>query len=170
MNSDTKGRLIGLVGLTCFAVWVTFTVGRGFYLGVASSWWPTTTARVTASAVDTGVSNIGRWWQADVDYEYQVNGKAYSSDRVRFLMPPFYREEDARDIQTAFPQGAQVKATYNPKNPSQSILQPGIPPGMWIRALLPLFFWSLIGYIYYEIRRPGRRLMLLPDAEPAGQE
>jgi hypothetical protein len=170
MNSATKGRLIGLVGLTCFAAWITFSLGSAFYLCVASSWWPTTQARVTASEVNTGVSNIGRWFQPDVTYEYQVNGNVYRSSQVRYLMPPFYHQEDAHDIQADFPQGAQVTAAYNPRNPAQSVLEPGIPPGMWMRGLIPLFFWSLIGYIYYEIRRPERRLMLLPDSEPAGQE
>ncbi len=113
---------------------------------------------------------MGRWYQPDVTYDYQVNGIAYRSSQVRYLMPPFYHQEGAHDIQGSFPQGAQVGVAYNPRNPTQSVLQPGIPSGMWMRGLIPLFFWSLIGYIYYEIRNPGRRFMLLPDAETAGQE
>jgi hypothetical protein len=151
-------------------MWVTISLGSSFYRCIASSQWPTTAVRVTASTVNTGASNMGQWWQPDVTYEYQVDGSDYRSQGIRFIMPPFYSPDGAREIQADYPQGAQVRAFYNPRNPAQSVLEPGVPPGMWIRLILPVFFWSLIGYILYEIRHPERRMMLLPDVQPAGQE
>ena len=162
--------MIGLIGLTCFAMWVTLSLGSSFYQCIVSSQWPTTAVRVTASTVNTGVSNMGEWWLPDVTYEYQVNGSSYYSNGIRFLMPPFYSPDGARAIKADYPQGAEVRAFYNPKNPGQSVLESGVPSSMWIRLVIPLFFWGLVAYIYYEIRHPERRMMLLPDVEPAGQE
>ncbi len=170
MNSATKGRMIGLFGLTCFALWITFSLGSRFILGVESLWWPTVPARVTSSTVSTGVSNTGRWWQPELTYDYQVGGRAYQSSGIRFVMPPAYREEPAREMQAEYPEGRLTRAAYNPKNASQSVLEPGVPAGLWWRALIPLFFWTLTGYIFYEIRHPERRMLLLPDVEPAVQD
>ena len=167
MNSATKGRLIGLFGLVCFAVWMTLSLGSSVYLCLASSRWPTVPVRVTSSAVSTGVSNAGRWWEPEVAYEYKIHGRVYRSNAVRYMMPLLYHEEAARDIQAAYPQDARATAAVNPANPAQSVLEPGIPAGMWWRALLPLFAWTLAGYIFYEIGHPERRFMLLPDVEPA---
>lgn len=170
MNSATKGRLVGLLGLASVAVWLTLSLGSDFYLCLASLRWPTVPVRITASDVSTGVSNMGRWWQPELTYDYQVGGRNYRSSSIRYLMPAFYHVEGARQIQAAYPKGAQAQAAVDPANPSQSVLEPGIPEGMWWRGLIPLFFWTLTGYIFYEIRNPQRRFLLLPDAETAGQE
>ncbi len=170
MNPATKGRLIGLLGLASIALWLTLSLGSGFYLCLESLRWPTVPVRITSSDVSTGVSNMGRWWQPELIYEYQVGGQGYRSSSIRYLMPAFYRGEDARQIQAAYPAGALVQAAIDPHNPSRSVLEPGIPGGMWWRGLIPLFFWGLTGYIFYEIRNPQRRILLLRDPEAAGQE
>jgi hypothetical protein len=170
MNSATKGRLIGLLGLTVVAVWLTLSLGSGFYLCLKSLRWPMVPVRITSSDVSTGVSNMGRWWQPELTYEYRVGGQSYRSNSIRYLMPAFYHAEGARQIQAAYHQGAQVRAAVDPANPSRSVLEPGIPEGMWWRGLIPLFFWALTGYILYEIRNPQRRVLLLRDPETAGQE
>jgi hypothetical protein len=170
MNSATKGRLIGLVGLASVALWLTLSLGSDFYLCLTSLRWLTVPVRITSSDVSTGVSNMGRWWLPELTYEYQVGGQTYRSSNIRYLMPPFYHAEGARQIQTAYPKGAQVQAAIDPQKPSRSVLEPGIPEGMWWRGLIPLFFWALTGYIFYEIRNPHRRFLLLRDPETAGQE
>lgn len=167
MNSATKGRLLGVVGLASIALWLTLSVGSSLYRALESLYWPKVTVTVTSSDVSTGVSNVGRWWQPELTYEYQVAGQSYRSGNIRYLMPPFYHAEGARQIQAEYPKGEQVKAAYDPQNPASSVLEPGIPADMWWRLLMPLFFWTLIGYILYEIRNPDRRFLLLPDVEPA---
>lgn len=167
MNAATKGRLVGLFGLASVALWLTLSVGSSVYRSLQSLNWPTVSVTVTSSDVSTGVSNMGRWWQPELTYEYQVAGTNYLSSNIRYLMPPFYHAEGARQIQEEYPKGAQLKAVYDPQNPARSVLEPGIPAGMWWRLLMPLFFWTLVGYILYEIRNPGRRFLLLPDVEPA---
>jgi hypothetical protein len=161
---------MGLLGLASVALWLTLSLGSDFYLCLKSLRWPTAHVTITSSDVSTGVSNMGRWWQPELTYEYEVGGHSYRSTSIRYLMPAFYHAEGARQIQAAYPKGAQVQAAIDPENPARSVLEPGIPDGMGWRGLIPLFFWILAGYIFYEIRNPQRRLLLLPDVETAGQE
>jgi len=102
-----------------------------------------------------------------VKFEYELGGRQYSSGSIRYMMPVYYHEEDARLVQATYPKDVQVRAAYNPGNPAQSVLEPGVPPIMWLRALIPVFFWILAAYIFYEINHPERRMLLLPDMEPA---
>jgi len=160
MNSDTKARYFGLIGLGTFAVWLTLSLGNAFYLSLTSLWWPKVPARITSSGVNTGSSNLGRWWAPDLEYEYQVSGHAYRAGTIRYLMPPFHEEEPARAVLARYPPKAQTTAAYDPQNPARSVLEPGVPAGMWKKALIPLFFWALTAYIFYEIVHPKRRVML----------
>jgi hypothetical protein len=170
MNSDTRIRLIGVVGLGAIAVWLTLSLGNAFYLALISQRWPTVSIRVTSSGISTGRSTVGNWWAPDIQYEYQLRGKTYHSTNIRFLMPVFYSQEDARAVQSAYPQDAQAKAAYNPRDPGRSVLEPGVPPNMWWRALIPFLFWGLAGYIFYEIRHPDRRRLLPAIREAADDE
>lgn len=170
MNSATKGRLVGFAGLSVFAVWVTVSLGSSLFLCLESLTWPSVPVQVVSSNLDTGESNAGRWWEPDVAYSYQVDGHAYRSSNFRFMMPPIYQEDAARQLQSEYPEGASTTAVYNPRNPSQSVLQPGIPAGMWWRGLVPLFLWGLLGYLYYEMKHPKRRIILLPDLETSQEE
>src|SRR5215471_21644817 len=124
MNSATKGRLFGLAGLLVFAVWITFSLGSSLFLCLESLTWPTVPVRVISSNLDTGESNAGRWWEPDVAYSYQVDDHVYRSSNFRFMMSPIYQEERAQRLRSEYPEGSLAKAAYNPRNPSQSLLEP----------------------------------------------
>ena len=165
MNADTKTRFVGLIGLGSIAVWLTLSLGSGFYLSLASLRWPRVPVHITSSGVNAGTSNIGNWWAPAVEYTYELQGRQYHSTNVRYLMPAFYQEQDAKLVQAAYPEHTQTMAACDPRNPSRSVLEPGVPPNMWIRGLIPVFFWALMGYILFEIRHPERRFLLRSVAE-----
>jgi len=167
MNSDSKARMLGLFGLAIFAVWLTSGLASNFYLCLSSLSWPRVPATITSSVINTGVSNVGRYWEPAVEYDYQVNGHVYHASMVRYMMPLFYRQDEAASIQSEFPRNAQTMVACDPRNPAHTVLQPGVPAGMWWQALIPVFFWSLIGYIFYEIRHPRRRVLLGEYPQPA---
>ncbi len=169
-TSDTKARFVGLVGLVCVAVWLTISLGSRFYLCLASRQWPTVPVRITSSSMNTGVSNVGRWWEPDVEYEYRLNGHTFRSSNVRFLMPVLYGQEDAKLIQGGYAADTVTRAAYDPQDPGRSVLEAGVPDGMWWRALIPVFFWALTGYLFYEINHPERRVLLRSNVETVEQE
>lgn len=161
MSSDIKGRFIGILGLGSIAVWLTLNLGMGFYRSLISQNWPVVPVRITSSSVATGVSTVGHWWSPDVEYEYRFAGQTYRSSTIRFLMPVFYGEDDARSIQSTYPQDGTAMAAYDPGDPSRSVLEPGVPRAMWGRAVIPVFFWLLTAYLYYEATHPHRRVLML---------
>ena len=160
MNTDTKIRLAGLVGLGSIAVWLTLSLGSCLYMSLISLQWPAVPVQILSSGVSSGNSTLGRWWAPDVEYEYKIDGRTYHSINIRYWMPHFYDEESARTVEAAYPAHAEVKAAYDPRDPERSVLEPGVPSAMWPRALIPVFFWCLVGYIFYEIKHPARRHLL----------
>ncbi len=89
----------------------------------------------------------------------------HRSSNIRFLMRTFYNADDASEVQAPYPVGRQVTVAYDLRDPNLSVLEPGVPRGMWKQGLIPLFFCGLCGYIFFEIRHPQRRLLL---SNPAG--
>ncbi|MGB8888476.1 MAG: DUF3592 domain-containing protein [Candidatus Korobacteraceae bacterium] len=165
MNSDSKIRSIGLIGLGSIAVWLTLALGNAIYFGLASLHWPTVPVRITTSAVNTGRSNLGNWWAPDIEYEYQLDGHSYRGTKIRYSMPLFYHPEEAQAVQAAYSQDADMKASYDPQHPSLSVLQPGVSADMWERALVPVFLWGLMGYIFFKANRAKPEVLLEADSE-----
>ena len=170
MNPDTKARLLGLMALGSIAVWLTLSIGNAFYFSLISLRWPKVQAHIVSSRIDTGTSTVGTWWSPDVVYEYDLSGREYRSTTIRYVMPPAYEIGEAQTVLAAYPLNAKTSAAYDPRNPARSVLEPGIPHSMWLKGLIPLFFWCLTAYLYYEIMHPERRLMLRSNPEVVGQE
>jgi len=165
MNSDSKIRSIGLIGLGSIAVWLTLALGNSIYFGLASLHWPTVPVRITGSALNTGRSNVGNWWAPDIEYAYQLDGHTYRGTKIRYSMPLFYHQEEAQAIRAAYPQDASMRAAYDPQNPALCVLVPGVSSDMWERALVPLFLWALMGYIFYNTGRAKPEALLESDSE-----
>jgi hypothetical protein len=159
-DSDTKGRLVGLLGLAALSVWIIVSISTNIYFSIVSQHWPTATARVTSSGVYTHGKGVGVSWNPVVEYEYEAGGAIHHSSKIRYLMRAFYDSDEANDVQSVYPAGRTVSVSYDPHDPERSVLEPGLPPGMWTQALIPLFFCGLCGYIFFEITHPERRLLL----------
>jgi uncharacterized protein DUF3592 len=167
MHPDTKARFVGLFGLGVITVWLTLSIGSNFFYSLTSRHWPKAQALITSSAVIARSSNAGTLWAPDVEYEYRVGGKTFRSANIRYPMPAFNEEEAAADMLAAYSEGHEHSVAYDPGDPSRSVLETGVPPGMWKQALIPLFFWSLWGYIFYEVNNPGRRFLLRSNLDLA---
>ena len=159
-NADTKGRLVGLMGLGLLALWLMLHLASNFYFSVTSAHWPRATARVVSSGVYASGAGAGATFSPQVKYEFENAGKSYQADNIRYLLGTFYNAESATEVQSAYPVGRVVSVAYDPQDPSRSVLEPGVPQGMWTQALIPIFFFGLCGYIFFEITHPQRRILL----------
>jgi hypothetical protein len=167
LDSDTKGRFVGLFGLAIFSVYVAVSLSANFYFSVISAHWPTTIARVVSSGVYTNGKGVGVSWTPKVEYEYEVGGTTHHSEKIRFLMRTFYDQDSAADVEAPYAAARSVSVFYDPQDPDRSVLEPGIPPGMWTQGLIALFFFGLCAYIFFEITHPERRLLL--HSNPTGE-
>jgi hypothetical protein len=91
---------------------------------------PSTTGKVLRSSVHTkwlGNKNPTPFYSAEIGYRYDVNGKAYLSDRFRFEHDQSDSDPSAANTLIAsYPVGSQVTVFYDPYNPGRALLKPGL--------------------------------------------
>ena len=85
-------------------------------------------------------------YKADVSYRYQVNGKDYSSSTIT-LLDVSSTLGRAQSIVDQYPDKSKVQVFYNPADPSESVLEPGNPPGLFVLYLVSGMF-SVGGLIF----------------------
>lgn len=60
-----------------------------------------------------------------VQYQYEVNGKKFAGRRVAFYTLHY---PETVDFAKHYPQGSRVSVFYNPQNPAESVIVPGLHP------------------------------------------
>ena len=89
---------------------------------LASSNWPITTGRITASY---NLERVGKYTgrgDPQVLYSYTVNGKKYRGDTISFALT---YDQSCRRAQELFPLHSIVKVHYSPDEPGLSCLEIG---------------------------------------------
>lgn len=71
-------------------------------------------------------------YEAYVRYEYNVGGKHYLSNQVSFGQYGSNDPEHARSIVRQYEKGEKISVHFNPSNPNESILEPGVSFGTFI--------------------------------------
>ncbi len=148
------------MGLALLSLWLVLHLSSNFYFSLASAHWPKATARVVSSGVYASGAGTGATFSPQVKYEFEAAGRSYRSGNIRYLLGTFYNADSAAEVESAYPAGRLVSVAYDPQDPNRSVLEPGVPRGMWTQALIPLFFFSLCGYIFFEITHPQHRILL----------
>jgi len=89
--------------------------------------WPTAAGAVVESRLESRRSSNNRGWvnYPRVVYTYNVGGKPYVSNRVSPGME--VGGVGAPGVIAKYPVGSQVKAYYNPQNPSEAVLEINTP-------------------------------------------
>lgn len=160
MNSDTKGRMFGLLVLGVIVVTVCSGILSGISRSVQSERWPRVAGRIIGSEVDRDGSDVAPKYIPAVEFRYSVGDVTYTSHRIRFLMAPIYQREVATHIQNGYVQGREVSIAYNPESPAESVLEPGLPPGTAKQIFIAIFLLGITAYIFFEIHNPTRRILL----------
>lgn len=98
--------------------------------------WPTASGTVVESRLETRRSSNNRGWvnYPRVVYTYSVGGQSYSSDRISPGLE--VGGTSAPGVVARYPVGSQVKAYYNPQNPSDAILEINTPASVKILWLV----------------------------------
>lgn len=118
-------------------LWLLYTELPPIWEGWKSGTWPSVEGRV----VDTSVRPVRRpKTRYDVyvltpRYSYEVNGKREGS-RIRMFDPWFSTREEAENAAKELRARRPLRVFYNAGNPDRSLLEPGIPYGSVLFAVV----------------------------------
>ncbi len=106
--------------------------------GKASLQWTETSGTIISSTVEKYVgAHKKSKYLAEVEYIFSVNGSEYKADTIRFgTMASLL----AGELSETYSEGKTVKVFYNPNDPNIAVLEPGVNPGAWIKAVVAIFF------------------------------
>ncbi|MCJ8330086.1 MAG: DUF3592 domain-containing protein [Lentisphaeria bacterium] len=146
--------LVLLLGYLCFPAY------NGYQGAKATENWPNTIGIVTHMAyieTEEGLNGrkpggTSRW--TEVEYSYQVAGKEFTSRQVSYNNETTsYR--NAKLFSKKYPEGSEITVYYNPDDPEEALLYPGLDVGGYI--ILPLLilmeiilFWGGISLFSYN--------------------
>jgi hypothetical protein len=143
MGEDkAKSRPAMVIGCTAFwgAVMVGFGTFVSFHIakpeigrGEASEGWPSVAGRVVHSDVARERRSDGTRYWPDVRYEYEVDGRRYTSRQLTAWERRFSIKEAgaARRWADRYPEGSEVTVYYDPDDPHDGILEPGASRRDW---------------------------------------
>jgi hypothetical protein len=112
------------------------------YTANCSKGWPQADGTILSSEIGQHSGGEGgTTYSADISYEFTVNGETIKGSRVRFGEVTLGNQGVASKIVNKYKPGTKVKIHYNPKDPYDSVLEPGV-HGMstWFTVIFGLVF------------------------------
>ena len=123
IRGGTAVKIVALVTLAVGSLLLSYSAPH-IAGEISKRSWQTTDGVIT-DTTRTGVRAI----LPDVTYAYEVDGVKYT-DSTDFDMPGFgsqrYRDQTTRTILSAYAPGTSVTVHYDPRNPADSDLRPGL--------------------------------------------
>jgi hypothetical protein len=94
--------------------------------------WPTVQGVVQSSSMEYHSGGKGGGtYHAHVLYNYNLNGTAFSGDRIAYGDYGSSNPSHAQEIVNRYPAGAKVTVYYMRTNPEECLLEPGIKAQAW---------------------------------------
>lgn len=125
----------------------------------ASKNFPSTAGRITHSELTSQHGSHGASYDVKLEYEYEVDGRSYKGTRYRCIRTGSL--EAMRQVVDAHPVGSSAPVYYNPKDPQDSLLSPGMERSDWMALLLltpfnlvMLGLWFYVGWQWRKLAPP----------------
>ena len=106
---------------------------RDLLFARASLDWLTTEGKIISSSVERKIDRDrdSSTYQAEIQYEFAVNGVTYSGTRVAFGEHGSNNSTHAKDIVFRYPKGSSVTVYYSESDPDTCLLEPGVQAQVW---------------------------------------
>ncbi len=113
--------------------------------------WPQVRGKIVASHMKSEIKSVAQGSQISyvpvIRYEYHVEGRPYASSRLNFSVVQGISEDWARGIADRYPVGKEVVVYYDPKKPSESVLE-HLSISLRLHLAVFVFVVGLLGFIY----------------------
>ena len=145
-------------GIVVVCVGALISCGLDYVHFDESARWPTAAGIVTQSKISQGHLKSLKAYAPDVEYRYTVLGSEHAGSTLRFsYVSKWGTEPAARKRISPFPVGRQVDIHYNPKDPSESVLEAGLSEDdqetLHLIVAGLLFFSILWALMLWQVRR-----------------
>jgi hypothetical protein len=123
---------------------VTFFFGvRGLHRAWESAEWPVADGMIKNSAVEYKSSDDGGGtYFAEVFYQFAVDGKTHSGNKVAFGDYGSNKPSHAQKIVNRYPIGLRLQVHYRPSDPDVCVLEPGVKGQTWFLPGFGLIFFA----------------------------
>jgi len=125
---------------------------------------PTVPGRVVESRVSVYRGRRSITYTPVIRYTYRVNGQMYKSGVLRHGMWGGGNQGSAQRAVRAHPVGSPVLVHYNPADPSDALLEPGVRGGDWLMLLFFLPFNLIPLWMFLYLIRGGLRGNIVAEA------
>jgi hypothetical protein len=114
--------------------------------------WPTTEGKVVRSRVVSWFDSDGDTiYGAQVEYRYTVAGTDYLGQRVHMGMTNSSSSAPHEKIVGRYGRGETVIVAYHPQDPSDAVLEPGVPISVYVPLAVGLLMSGLAGGMLYSL-------------------
>lgn len=126
-KSQTKFLLFFALFWTLIVGGIDVFFGYKLYRQVRSTTFPSTSGVIISSEVKhQRGSKGGTTYGVNISYSYEVAGRRYEGNTFRYTTFSSSNSRNAYQTVRNYPPGKTVKVYYNPENPEDSLLSPGI--------------------------------------------
>jgi hypothetical protein len=153
-----------LVGSAILVMGLYFAVHQvpAIITGLQSQTWSATTATVLSSRWLTHLATGDEYNQEyegkgythtpEITYSYTVQGRKFTGARYQFGDTGRRYVNDIKSVVDRYPVGRVVRVTYNPNDPSQSVLEPGVNGMSWFMLAVGLAMIALGMYFGFDTK------------------
>lgn len=143
MKTTSLKQIVSVFIFFIFLLSVWSIVGAvGFFDAVVSKGWPTTTGTVVSSQV-LSPSGKANKYIAEITYTYSVDWKEYRSKNYKATAARG-TSTWARELVEQHPVNSTVTVHYNPKDPGDALVEPGLQSDNYIMTFVPLMFIAVL--------------------------
>jgi len=127
-----------------FLAWI----GLNFVYAVLSRGWPRTVGTIVVSDLQRSTDSEGGYsYRPEVTYRYSVNGQEFVASRTRFgdRLELSWSAPAVRVVRR-YPVGAVIPVHYDPDDPADAVLEPGVNGLLFVGAAFGGVF-TLLGVL-----------------------
>jgi hypothetical protein len=131
-SGKTSPVLVGFLALSILVGLGIFVFG-GYLLikSMQSNSWPSTDGIVKSAKMKTEQGDESITYTAEITYEYTVNRKPFTGDKIRMVKVGNSNQSYANQDLQKYPAGTKVTVFYSPGDPADCVLEPGVHPSSW---------------------------------------
>ena len=108
------------------SLFATVIIGSDMIADIGTRNWEPADGIVENSYVSTSTGGEGgTTYCLHVDYQYTVDGRTYSGDRISYSADNSCNSWSANSDED-YPEGKEITVYYDPSNPSESVILPGL--------------------------------------------